>query len=135
MSAAADVPAPVRVPRTGLQTLRTLWPYMWPKDRPDLRQRVVIALAVLVAAKVITVLVPYTYKWATDALVHPAPSATKPADLGLMILVTVPIMLVVANGVGRILLGIFNNLRDALFAKVGQHAVRDLASRRSATSC
>ena len=44
-------------------------------------------------------------------------------------LVTVPIMLVVANGVGRILMNGFNNLRDALFAKVGQHAVRQLAYR------
>ncbi|MBN9009458.1 MAG: ABC transporter ATP-binding protein/permease, partial [Rhizobiales bacterium] len=129
MSLAGETPAPVEAPRSGMQTLRTLWPYMWPKDRPDLRQRVVIAIAVLVAAKVITVLVPYTYKWATDALVHPAAGSAKPADLGLMILVTVPIMLIVANGVGRILLGVFNNLRDALFAKVGQHAVRDLASK------
>ena len=40
---------------------------------------------------------------------------------------TVPIMLVVANGVGRILMNVFNNLRDALFARVGQHAVRQLA--------
>jgi ATP-binding cassette subfamily B protein len=102
---------------------------MWPKDRPDLRRRVVVAVLILVAAKVITVLVPYTYKWATDALVHPAPGSAKPADLGLLILVTVPILLVVANGVGRVLLGVFNNLRDALFAKVGQHAVRDLASK------
>jgi ATP-binding cassette subfamily B protein len=102
---------------------------MWPKDRPDLRQRVVVAVLILVAAKVITVLVPYTYKWATDALVHPPPGSATPADLGLLILVTVPIMLVVANGVGRVLLGVFNNLRDALFAKVGQHAVRDLANK------
>jgi ATP-binding cassette subfamily B protein len=112
-----------------METLRALWPYMWPKDRPDLRRRVVLAVLVLVLAKVITVLVPYTYKWATDALVHPAPGSANPADLGLLILVTVPIMLVVANGVGRVLLGIFNNLRDALFAKVGQHAVRDLANK------
>jgi ATP-binding cassette subfamily B protein len=121
--------APAREPRSGLDTLRALWPYMWPKDRPDLRRRVVVAVLILVAAKVITVLVPYTYKWATDALVHPAPGSAKPADLGLLILVTVPILLVVANGVGRVLLGVFNNLRDALFAKVGQHAVRDLASK------
>jgi ABC-type transport system involved in Fe-S cluster assembly fused permease/ATPase subunit len=47
--------------------------------------------------------------------------------VGLGVLVTVPIMLVIANGVGRILMNVFNNLRDALFAKVGQHAVRNLA--------
>jgi ATP-binding cassette subfamily B protein len=100
---------------------------MWPKDRPDLRRRVVLALGVLAAAKVITVLVPYTYKWATDGLLKPPAGAASPADLGLLVIVTVPIMLIVANGVGRILMNLFNNLRDALFAKVGQHAVRRLA--------
>ena len=59
---------PVRQ-RPALETLRKLWPYMWPHDRPDLKQRVVVALLTLVAAKIITVLVPYTYKWAADGLV------------------------------------------------------------------
>ena len=105
-------------------TLRGLWPYMWPHDRPDLKVRVVAALLVLTAAKLVTVLIPYTYKWATDALLADAPIA---ADPGLLIVITVPIMLVVASGVGRLLMTTFNNLRDALFAKVGQHAVRQLA--------
>jgi ATP-binding cassette subfamily B protein len=108
-----------------LVTLRKLWPYMWPAGRADLKQRVIVALAVLVAAKIVTVFIPYTYKWATDALV--APSAVAAGAIGLAALVTVPIMLVVANGVGRILAQAFNNLRDALFAKVSQHAVRQLA--------
>ena len=109
-------------------TLRDLWPYMWPGDRPDLKLRVVLALSVLIAAKLITVLVPYTYKWATDALTTP-PTAGSGGTLtiGLAALITVPIMLVVANGVGRVLMNVFNNLRDALFARVGQHAVRNLA--------
>ncbi len=120
-------PAPVRQKST-LATLRDLQPYMWPGDRPDLKRRVVVALGILVLAKVITVLVPYTYKWATDALT--APPSVGPGgavSVGLATLVTVPIILVVANGVGRILMNVFNNLRDALFAKVGQHAVRNLA--------
>ena len=109
------------------QTLRNLWPYMWPADRPDLKQRVVFAIAMLVIAKIITVLVPYAYKWATDALVHPLPGTTVPS--GFAVLITVPVMLVIAYGFGRILLNLFNQLRDALFAKVGQHAVRQLAFR------
>ena len=109
-------------------TLRDMWPYMWPSDRPDLKLRVVMALGVLVAAKLITVLVPYTYKWATDALIKPpAAGSNGSLTVGLAVLVTVPIMLVVANGVGRVLMNLFNNLRDALFARVGQHAVRNLA--------
>jgi len=109
-------------------TLRNLWPYMWPADRPDLKQRVVIALAILVLAKIATVLVPYTYKWATDALVDwPRPGAADAVSLGLAALLAVPVMLIIANGLGRVLVMVFNNLRDALFAKVGQHAVRNLA--------
>jgi ABC-type transport system involved in Fe-S cluster assembly fused permease/ATPase subunit len=121
---------PVRQ-RPAFETLRKLWPYMWPQDRPDLRQRVVVALATLVAAKIITVLVPYTYKWAADGLVAAGKGAgaVNAQNLGLLIVVSVPILLVVANGVGRILLNVFNNLRDALFAKVGQHAVRQLSFR------
>jgi ATP-binding cassette subfamily B protein len=111
-----------------LATLRDLWPYMWPASRPDLKRRVLIALGVLIGAKLITVLVPYTYKWATDALTGSRIGEAAPA-IGLAALLTVPIMLVVANGVGRILMNVFNNLRDALFAKVGQHAVRNLAYR------
>jgi ATP-binding cassette subfamily B protein len=123
MSAVDAGPGPHRR-ESMFATLRGLWPYMWPGDRPDLRLRVVLALLVLVAAKLLTVLVPYTYKWATDALVSDAAPA---ADRGLLVLVAVPIMLIVANGVGRILMAVFNNLRDALFARVGQHAVRELA--------
>jgi ATP-binding cassette subfamily B protein len=132
MTAIADnppksAPAPVRR-ESVFKTLYELWPYMWPADRPDLKRRVALALGVLVGAKLLTVLVPYTYKWATDALVAPpVAGAGGTVTVGLAALVTVPIMLVVANGVGRILMNVFNNLRDALFAKVGQHAVRNLA--------
>ncbi len=131
MSVVDDAPKPAAVPvrqKSMFATLRDLWPYMWPSARPDLKRRVVLALGVLVAAKIVTVLVPYTYKWATDALTKP-PTTTAGGSLviGLSVLITVPIMLVVANGVGRVLMNVFNNLRDALFARVGQHAVRNLA--------
>jgi ABC-type transport system involved in Fe-S cluster assembly fused permease/ATPase subunit len=125
------LPAPeaaVVRPTSTFATLRNLWPYMWPGDRGDLKRRVLAALGVLVLAKIVTVLVPYTYKWATDALTTPPTVGPGGAvSVGLATLVTVPIILVVANGVGRILMNVFNNLRDALFAKVGQHAVRNLA--------
>jgi ATP-binding cassette subfamily B protein len=132
MTAVADdepTAIPVHVKReTMLATLTRLWPYMWPSNRPDLKGRVALALGVLVAAKIVTVLVPYTYKWATDALTaKPVVGADGALTIGLAAVITVPIMLVVANGVGRILMNVFNNLRDALFAKVGQHAVRNLA--------
>jgi ATP-binding cassette, subfamily B, heavy metal transporter len=96
---------------------------MWPHDRPDLKRRVVLSLAALIAAKVVTVLVPFLYKWATDALV--------PVDGGsaavAVAAVATPVMLVIAYGFGRVLSTGFTQLRDALFARVGQHAVRRLA--------
>jgi ABC-type transport system involved in Fe-S cluster assembly fused permease/ATPase subunit len=130
MAAVADGAAPAEAkvkPETTIQALVNLWPYMWPSDRPDLKLRVAVALVILVAAKIITVLIPYTYKWATDALVSPATSADGSLTIGVGGALFVPIMLIVAYGVGRILMNVFNNLRDALFAKVGQHAVRQLA--------
>ena len=103
------------------ETLRNLWPSLWPSDRPDLKRAVVWAFAALVAGKVLTVLMPYVYKWATDALAVPGDKTNA--------LLAAPILLVVAWGVVRIASNGFNQLRDALFAGVGQHAVRALATR------
>ena len=51
-----------------LETLKNLWPHLWPAQRPDLKLAVVWALAALVAGKVLTVFLPYVYKWTTDGL-------------------------------------------------------------------
>ena len=107
-----------------LTTLRNLWPYMWPAGRPDLKLRVVWASLFLVAAKLVLMLVPYTFKWATDALngqlVVPG---YVPAVLAA------PVMLVLAYNLARLVQWGLNQLRDTLFASVGQHAVRQLAYR------
>ena len=50
-------------------TMAGLWPYIWPRERADLKLRVWIAMALLLAAKLATIAVPFTFKWATDALV------------------------------------------------------------------
>src|SRR6266581_62435 len=52
------------------RTLYHLWPYMWPANRPDLKARVLTALGLLLVAKLATIAVPFTFKWATDALVQ-----------------------------------------------------------------
>ena len=106
-----------------LSTIRNLWPYMWPADRSDLKMRVVWAMIVLVLAKIVTVLVPYFFKWATDALNG---EEGLPGWLPAMLLV--PVMLVIAYNVGRVMMVGFNNLRDAAFASVGQYAVRQLST-------
>jgi len=107
-----------------LGTLFNLWPYMWPSDRPDLKWRVVWASVLLVAAKLVLVTVPYFFKWATNAL-----SGEGAAPAYLPMVLAGPVMLVIAYNLVRIVQLGFNQLRDALFARVGQHAVRQLAYR------
>ncbi|WP_085034013.1 ABCB family ABC transporter ATP-binding protein/permease [Ensifer aridi] len=103
-------------------TIANLWPYMWPADRIDLKLRVVWATVILVVAKVVLILVPYFFKWATDALNN------KPDTLGFLPqFLTGAVMLVLAYNLARLLQAGLNQLRDALFASVGQHAVRQLA--------
>ena len=115
----------MRADASTFEVLRDLWPYIWPSHRPDLKLRATLALMALVLAKIITVLIPYTYKWAVDALTEPAHFATEvPPALAFL---AVPAALVVAYGVARVLMAGFTQLRDALFAKVGQNAVRTLA--------
>lgn len=101
------------------QTLVNLWPYIWPENRPDLKARVLLAVFALIIAKIVTVLSPYFFAWASDALT--GETANLPAFL------VAPVMLVLAYNAARILAVGFNQLRDALFAQVGQHAVRQLA--------
>ncbi|TWG90927.1 ATP-binding cassette subfamily B protein [Mesorhizobium sp. J18] len=103
-------------------TILNLWPYMWPADRPDLKARVVWATVFLVVAKLILMLVPYFFKWATDAL-----DGELNAPSYIPAILSTPVMLVAAYNVVRIAQLGLNQLRDALFAKVGQHAVRQLA--------
>ncbi|WP_062212355.1 ABC transporter ATP-binding protein/permease [Aureimonas sp. AU12] len=106
------------------KTLKNLWPYMWPQDRPDLRARVLWASFYLVLAKLLTVGIPYFYKWATDAL-----DGANSAREVLPLVLTGAITLVVAYNVARVVSVALNQLRDALFARVGQYAVRVLAYR------
>ena len=110
---------------TLLATLVHLWPYIWPADRPDLKLRVWGALGLLLLAKVATLAVPFTFKWATDAL-----AGTPAAPSGgswLTWALAAPIMMTVAYGGTRILMAVLTQMRDGLFAKVAMHAVRRLA--------
>ena len=100
-----------------LRTLREMLPYLWPAGEPGLRRRVVLALAMLAAAKATTVYVPIILRDAVDALSLPAGE----------ILLTLAIALLIAYGAARILARAFGELRDAIFAKVAQHAIRRVA--------
>ena len=107
-----------------VSTIRNLWPYMWPSSRPELKRRVGWAFVALVVAKIVTVFVPFLYKYATDAL---AGNSGEIAFLPSFLLA--PVMLVIAYGGGRVLMVGFTQLRDGLFARVSQHAVRSLARK------
>ncbi len=99
-----------------LKALSGLFPFLWPRHSLALRLRVIVAIALLVAAKGVNVTVPLIYKRAVDALTP-----------GHAAFVVVPIMLVVAYGVARVLAQASNELRDGVFSPVEQNAVRQVA--------
>src|SRR5690606_30150681 len=95
--------------------LRGLLPFVWPEGRPDLRLRVVLAFAVLVLAKLVTVAVPIFFKQATDVLAESTPGMTLGQGAGLA-----AGALILAYGTGRVLMLVLNQVRDVFFTKVGQ---------------
>lgn len=103
-----------------------LMPFVWPSDRQDLKWRVVAAAILLVLAKLVTVLVPVFYKYATDALTGSASGGAAVTASNITIGATA---LIIAYGVGRILMVALTQVRDVLFTAVGQHAVRSLNNR------
>jgi ABC-type transport system involved in Fe-S cluster assembly fused permease/ATPase subunit len=107
-------------------TLVNLWPYIWPADRRDLKARVIFATVLLFLAKLATVAVPFTFKWATDALAGRGTAPIAP-DNWLAWTFTAPIVMTLAYGGTRILMGLITQWRDGIFAKVAMNAVRRLA--------
>ncbi|HEX5930852.1 MAG TPA: ABC transporter ATP-binding protein/permease [Methyloceanibacter sp.] len=108
--------------------LRELLPYIWPDNRADLRWRVVLALAALVVAKIVTLAVPIAYKTVVDILTGNASGETLPG-LSAVGLAAIPAVLIIAYGVGRVMMVLFAQLRDVWFTVVAQNAVRQLANR------
>lgn len=109
--------AGARVPeRSTLATIRSLLPYLWPKDSLGARVRVSVAMLFLIAAKGTAVLVPLVYSRAVDALA--------PQMGGVL---AVPMALIVGYGLLRIGASGFGELRDAIFAAVQQRTVRRVA--------
>src|SRR5262249_49013546 len=108
-----------------IPTLIGLWPYIWPSDRRDLKLRVVIAMGLLRFAKFATIAVPFTFKWATDALAG-QDTAPVASSSWLVWVLAAPILMTVAYGTTRILMALFTQMRDGVFAKVSMNAVRRL---------
>ena len=99
--------------QSGWQIIRSLLPYLWPKNALGLRVRVVLALILLFAAKGTMAYLPVLYKQAVDAL----------SSTPLAVLIA-PIGLIVAYGMVRVMGLLFTELRDSIFARVQQHTIR-----------
>jgi ATP-binding cassette, subfamily B, heavy metal transporter len=113
--------APLPVDGNQWAILRDMAPYLWPAGHPGLKARVAFALVALVLSKLVTVATPYSFKYATDALTV--------GGSAIAVAASVSIFMVLAYGVGRIMMVALAQLRDAVFAKVSQRAVRELAVR------
>ncbi len=100
-----------------LHPLYMLMPYLWPKDRPDLRLRVVVSLVCLALSIAATTVSPVMFGWITDRLAHKTPAN---------IAIAAVFGLIVGYVLSRILMQAFAQLRDGIFAKVQYHALREV---------
>ncbi|TMJ33853.1 MAG: ABC transporter ATP-binding protein/permease [Alphaproteobacteria bacterium] len=106
-----------------------LWPYIWPAERRDLKRRVGLSMLLLLGAKLATITVPFTFKWATDALTGEGTAPPVATSSWLLWAMAAPIVMTVAYGGMRIVMAALTQLRDGIFAKVAMNAVRRLAYR------
>ena len=102
-----------------IKTFKLLLPYLWPKKRSDLRTRVSFAVVALVLAKIASVSTPLVLGGAVNSL-------TK-LSAGINLFMLVPVALIIAYGVARIISFTFVAVRDALFSKVSQHSIRQIS--------
>ena len=104
--------------KTYLKTFKLLFPFLWPNKRSDLRKRVSLALICLILAKVASVYTPLILGRSVDSLTE--------LSSGVNLLMLIPIALIISYGVARIASLTFEGMRDALFSKVSQHAIREV---------
>ena len=104
--------------KTYLKTFNLLFPFLWPNKRSDLRKRVSLALICLILAKVASVYTPLILGRSVDSLTE--------LSSGINLLMLIPIALIISYGVARIASLTFEGMRDALFSKVSQHAIREV---------
>jgi len=104
--------------KTYLKTFKLLFPFLWPNKRSDLRKRVSLALICLILAKVASVYTPLILGRSVDSLTE--------LSSGINLLMLIPIALIISYGVARIASLTFEGMRDALFSKVSQHAIREV---------
>src|SRR5262245_66448645 len=106
--------SPLRPPQAGrealLETIVHLWPYIWPTARPDLKLRVMAATVLLFFAKLATIAVPFTFKWATDALTGQGSAPVATSDW-LVWAIAAPVLMTIAYAVMRVLMALLTPAR------------------------
>lgn len=113
---------------SGLQIMKEMFGYIWPKDRPEIRNRVIIALSLLVSAKAITISVPFLFKYGIDHLNKHTGDLLAMTDPTSTVLTT-GISLMIAYGIARGSSSLFNEARNAVFAKVAHDSIRRVATQ------
>src|SRR5664279_3673179 len=111
---------------TLIGTLAHLWPYIWPGDRVDLKMRVVWSMVLLLVAKLATLSVPFTFKWAIDALTGADTAPAQSSNWPLWLIAS-PLIMTLSYGGVRVVMAVLTQWRDGIFARVAMHAVRKLA--------
>ncbi len=115
-----DIHSPARERDSGLGIIRKLAPFLWPSDKQWVRRRVVLAMLALLLSKVVAVGTPFLYKAAVDVLAGEDVDPVWALGIGA-------VGITVAYGMARLLTIGFQQLRDVLFAAVGQRALRQIA--------
>lgn len=98
---------------TKVKTLNFLLQYLW-ADEWNIRFRVILSIICLIVAKIISLIVPISYKYTLDAL------SNKSNEI-------IFIAILLSYGIARIFSVVFSELRDMIFARVGQRATRMIA--------
>ncbi|GJE56613.1 MULTISPECIES: ABCB family ABC transporter ATP-binding protein/permease [Methylobacterium] len=114
-----------------LATYKKLWPHLWPAGRPDLQRRIFFAFGLILVVKSMTMVMPFTFKWATDALVAVIGAGKEGAHAEAIPtgIWAIPAAMIALYGFSRIAMAALTQIRDGVFAKVAMHAVRRLALR------
>ena len=102
-----------------LKTSKLLFPFLWPNNRKDLKIRVLFALFSMILAKIASVYTPLILGYAVDSLTD--------LSSGINLLIYVPVALIISYGIVRIASFAFGEIRDALFSKVSQNAIRSVS--------
>ncbi|XP_046391911.1 iron-sulfur clusters transporter ABCB7, mitochondrial isoform X2 [Ischnura elegans] len=116
---------------TGMQMVKSMLSYIWPKDDPSIKNRVMLAVGLLMGAKFMNVAVPFIFKYTVDGLNAAMTSSEAGPVLSMdtapEAIFAVSTSLLLGYGIARAGAAGFNELRNAVFAKVAQHSIRKIA--------